>query len=151
MSRIDLLVWTNWASSAFINVEQSFSMYIPYAEITMSSVDDVGQLSAIKSTHWECTALYNGSPVKFAMFEPDARFVVAQIWFMSPAMSSVPRVDRAWDWDDDKTALMPASFCAASDVSIFIASSPSLAFSMAFTSSAVLGMTSMFKFLKSTN
>ena len=79
VSRIVLLAWTNWVSNAFSNAEQSFSMYMPYADTTMFSVDWLAHCSLTKSTHWACTALYNDSPVKFAMFWPDAKSVVAQI------------------------------------------------------------------------
>lgn len=70
---------------------------------------------------------------------------------MSPAMSSVPSVVNACDFDDVNTSLMPASFCADAELSSVIASSPSLAFNIALTSSAVFGITSIFKFLKSAN
>lgn len=85
------------------------------------------------------------------MFSPDAKFVVAHIWFMSPAISNVPSVDNAWDLVEDKTSLMPANVCADCESSSVMASSPSLADSMALTSAAVFGITSIFKFLKSAN
>lgn len=68
---------------------------------------------------------------------------------MSPAMSSVPSVFNAWCLADDKTSLMPANCWADADLSSMMANSPSVAFSMACTSSAVFGITSIFKSLKS--
>lgn len=141
-----LLAWVNWEFKAFVNAEQSFSMYIPYADTTMSNVD-AEHMGETKSAHCEWTALYSASPVRFAMFSPDAKFVVAQIWFMSPAMSSVPNVLNDWLFADDNTSRIPVSFAAESDVSLAdsAANSPSDAVSMALTSSAVLGITSIFK------
>ena len=85
------------------------------------------------------------------MFAPSAKSVVDQIAFMSPAMSSVPLVDSDLDFALLKTSLIPLRACADLELSCAddAASSPSLAVSMAFTSAAVLGITSIFKFLKS--
>ena len=83
----------NCLSSDFIIVEQSFSIYIPYADITMARVVFVAQYSETNSEHCACTALYSDSPVRLAILTPPVKSVVAHIEFMSPAMSSVPWVD----------------------------------------------------------
>lgn len=72
-------------------------MYIPYADTTILRVDFELQFGIAISAHWAWTALYNGSPVRFAMYAPDAKSVVAHISFMSPPASSVPAVDSALD------------------------------------------------------
>ena len=124
---------------------------MPYADITMFRVAWDAHWSATSSLHWLWTALYSASPVRFAIWAPDVKSVVAHIAFMSPAISNVPWVDRALDLVFDKTSLMPASFCALADVSFFddAIASPWVAFSIAFTSPAVFGITSMFRSLKS--
>ena len=126
-------------------------MYIPYADTTMFNVDCDGHWGATNSTHWAWTALYSDSPVRFAIVAPDVKSVVAHIAFMSPAISSVPSVDSDFDFVPDKTALIPASCWDDADVSFAVAAtvSPSVAVSIALTSAAVLGMTSMFRSLKS--
>lgn len=141
----------NFLSSAVANALQSFSIYIPYADTTMFSVERVEHWFATSSAHWACTALYSGSPVRFAIWAPDAKSVVAHIAFMSPAMSSVPWVDSALDFVLDKTSLIPASCCALADVSLVADAfdSPAVALSIALTSAAVLGITSIFRFVKS--
>ena len=85
------------------------------------------------------------------MFAPSAKSVVDQIAFMSPAMSSVPLVDSDLDFALLKTSLMPLRAVADADLSRAddAANSPVLAVSMALTSAAVLGIISIFKFLKS--
>lgn len=87
------------------------------------------------------------------MFAPDAKSVVAQIAFISPAISSVPDVDNEFDFVLVKTALMPANFCADDELSCTVdaAVSPAVAFIIALTSAAVLGITSIFRLLKSCN
>ena len=52
------------------------------------------------------------------MFTPPVRSVVVQIEFISPAISSVPWVDKDFDLDFDKTSLMPDSCSAADDLSV---------------------------------
>lgn len=153
MLRIVPWAVASFLSSAVNNVAQSFSIYIPYAATTIFNVLFDGQRSETKSAHWLCTALYNGSPVRFAMFAPDAKSVVAQIAFMSPAMSNVPDVDNEFDFVFAKTALIPASFWADDDLSraVLAADSPAVAVIMALTSAAVFGITSMFRLLKSCN
>ena len=74
-----LFAWFNWVSRALYNVVQSFSMYMPYADTTMFSVALDGHWAEINSTHWAWTALYNASPVRFDIFAPDAKSVVAHI------------------------------------------------------------------------
>lgn len=107
----------NFLSSSFINIEQSFSIYIPYADTTIVCVDWSGHLSMTICEHWAWTALYKASPVRLAMFVPPAKSVVDQISFMLPAISSVPWVDRDLFFVFDKTSLMPASWDALSDLS----------------------------------
>ena len=87
------------------------------------------------------------------MFAPPVKSVVAQMALMSPAMSTVPWVDRDLFFVLDKTSLMPASWVALLDLSLLIdwVNSPALADVMALTSAAVLSMTARFKFLKSCN
>lgn len=132
---------------------QSFSMYMPYADTTMFSVDVDAQLFDTISAHWACTALYNCSPVRLAMFAPDVKSVVAQIAFISPAMSNVPWVDSDLDFALAKMSLIPLSCFAELDVSLDVAAafSPSDAVSIALTSAPVFGITSIFKSLKSCN
>lgn len=60
------------------SAEQSFSMYIPYADITMFNIDE-GHCVFTISEHCAFTALYSGSPVRFAILAPFAKSVVAQI------------------------------------------------------------------------
>lgn len=141
----------NFLFSAFVSVAQSFSIYIPYAATTIFNVASDEQFPETNSAHWAWTALYNDSPVRFAMFAPDVKSVVAQIAFISPAMSNVPAVDSDFDFVLVNTSLMPANFWADAELSFVVvaAVSPLVAFSMAETSAAVLGITSMFRFLKS--
>ena len=101
--------FVNFLSNSFINKEQSFSMYMPYADTTIVCVDWSGHLSMTIWEHWACTALYKASPVRLAMFVPPARSVVDHISFMFPAMSRVPWVDKDLFLVFDKTSLMPAS------------------------------------------
>ena len=77
------------------------------------------------------------------MFVPPVRSVVAHTAFMSPAMSSVPWVDRDSDLVFDKTALMPDSCLALSDLSLALACavSPIVADNIAPTSWADLSIT----------
>lgn len=76
--------------------------------------------------HWAWTALYSGSPVKFAMLAPSAKSVVCQICFMSPPMSSVPAVDNAWDFAWLNIELIFFNCIAESDVSLAEDASASL-------------------------
>ena len=141
----------NFLSSEFIIAEQSFSIYMPYADTTMSRFVFVPQRSITISEHCACTALYNGSPVRLAIVLPPVRLVVDQIALMSPAMSRVPWVDKDFFFVLDKTALIPDNCFALSDLSTVFSwvSSPSVADSIALTSWAVLVMTLMFRSLKS--
>lgn len=70
---------------------------------------------------------------------------------MSPAISNCPWVDNADFFVFDNTSLMPSNWAAAADVSFLVvaAFSPAVAVSIALTSAAVFGITSMFRFLKS--
>ena len=147
LSRMAVFVFVSFLSSALINNEQSFSMYMPYADTTMVWVGVSGHLSITICEHWACTALYNASPVRFAMLVPPVRFDVDHMELMSPAISSVPWVDNDLFLMFDNTALMPDNALALLDVSLVAdwAYSPAVADVMAFTSAAVLSMTVMFK------
>ena len=153
VSRIALDAVVIFLFIAADSVAQSFSMYMPYAETTILSVASDAQLSLTSSAHWACTALYNASPVRLDIFVVAARSLVAHTALISPAMSSVPSVDIDLVRVFDKTSLIPARLFDASDVSLIVVAmvSPAVAFSMALTSAAVLGITSMFKSLKSCN
>ena len=142
-----LLAAVNCVSRLLINAEQSFSMYMPYADTTILRVDSEPHCDATISEHWACTALYNASPVRLDMFVPPIKSVEFHIAEISPAMSSVPWVDKACFFVLAKTALMPASFFALSDVSWAFswADSPAVADVIALTSAAVLSMTYIFK------
>ena len=69
----------NCLSRLFISNEQSFSMYIPYADVAMSNIVSEGHCVDTICAHCACTALYNDSPVRFDMFVPPARSVVDHI------------------------------------------------------------------------
>lgn len=85
------------------------------------------------------------------MFTPPVKSVVAQMAFMSPAISRVPWVDNDLFFVFDNTELIPASFDALDDMSLAFdwAISPPVADSMAPTSAADLSITDMFRSLKS--
>ena len=148
-----LLAVVNFLSRLFIINEQSFSIYMPYADITIFWVVLSGHLSAVSSVHWLCTALYNASPARLAIFTPPAKSVVDQMEFMSPAMSKVPWVDRDFVLVLDKTSLMPASCWAAPELSLITdwVSSPLDADNIAWTSADVLLITARFRSWKSCN
>lgn len=101
-------------------IEQSFSMYMPYADVTIFSVVVSAHLSAIMLVHCAWTALYSASPVRLAILAPPVKSVVAQMAFILPAISSVPWVDKDLVLDFDKTSLMPASCNAADDLSLVV-------------------------------
>ena len=79
MSRIVALAAVSLSSRVFISKEQSFSIYIPYADMTIFCIDSSGQLGAAISIHWACTALYSGSPVRLIMFAPPVKSLAAHI------------------------------------------------------------------------
>ena len=68
---------------------------------------------------------------------------------MSPAISSFPWVDKDCDFVVSKTLDIFFNVFALFDLSFFIAASPSLAESIAFTSPAVFEITLIFKSSKS--
>ena len=82
---------------------------------------------------------------------PPVKSVVAQIEFMSPAISNVPWVDNDCFFVPDKTSRMPDNWDDAADESLVTdcANSPDDADSIALTSLAVLSMTDRFRFIKS--
>ena len=132
---------------------QSFSIYIPYADTTIFNVFCDGQRSATNSAHWEWTALYSDSPVRFAMFAPDIKSVVFQICFMSPPISNWPAVDRAFARVPANTSLIAVNFFDDSELSRVFDNfnSPSLADNIALTSAGVFNIASILRFLKSVN
>jgi hypothetical protein len=121
-------------------------MYIPYADITIFNTD-YGHASDTISAHWAFTALYNGSPIKFAMFAPDAKSVVDHIDDMSPPASNVPDVDKDLLFALARTELIAFNFLLDADVSFVddAVCSPMDADVIARTSSADFVITSRFK------
>lgn len=128
------------------NVAQSFSIYIPYADTTIFNIDDEHCAVTI-CVHCALTALNKLSPVRFAMFAPFAKSVVAQIDFMSPPASNVPAVDNDFDFVFDKTSPIALNCCADADLSFVRDNvcSPVDADVMAATSAADLLIMSKFK------
>lgn len=153
MSRTEPLAALVLESKLFDRVVQSFSMYIPYAETTMFRVDLDSHVSATIWLHWAWTALYNDSPVRFAIFAPLARSVVCQICLMSPPISTMPAVDNDFDFAWDRIEPILDNCFADSDVSLDDDAmySPDVAFIIALTSAADLSITLRLKSLKSCN
>lgn len=153
MSRTVPLAAMVFESRLLDRVVQSFSMYMPYADTTIFNIDLDSHVCATIWLHWACTALYNDSPVRFAMFAPSAILVVFHICLMSPPISNVPDVDKDWDLALDKTELMLANCLADSESSLEYdaITSPLVADIIAETSAADLSMTLRLKSLKSCN
>ena len=97
--------------------------------------------------HCALTALNKLSPVRFAIFAPFAKSVVAQMDFMSPPASNVPAVDNDFVLVFDKTSLIAFNCCTDAELSFAPANvfSPDVADVMAPTSDADLLMISRFK------
>ena len=87
------------------------------------------------------------------MFAPSAMFVVFQMSFMLPPISSVPAVDNDSDFALFKIALIFDSCCPDADVSLAedAIASPVVAFIIALTSAADLSIVLMLRSLKSCN
>lgn len=142
-----LLAVFSFPSNEFKTNEQSFSMYMPYAVVTMVRVDCDSHLSATISEHWAWTALYNASPVRLDMLTPSAKSVVDHMLDMLPPMSSVPWVDNDFFLEFDRISPMSANRLADADVSLDAdwVDSPAVAVIICVTSVALLSMTDMFR------
>lgn len=128
------------------NAAQSFSIYIPYADITIFNIDDE-HCDVTISEHWALTALYKLSPVRFAMFAPFAKSVVVQIDLMSPPASNVPAVDKDFVLVFSNISPIALNCWADADLSwaVVAINSPVVADVMAATSAADFLIMSKFK------